>query len=169
MFKEIIPGFPLIAMYVVAFITIIALSGFFLGGKRSRYVDYDEKLERSGDYRTRYFDANPGLFGKGWYICPYCGKVMRNKKKIDIDHIHSVHRVKNSMFLTRKFKKLEDGVNDLRNLTHSCRRCNRRKGSKGGIWVLLGRYGLFIMFPLRLLFYVLLIFVVATTLNQFIL
>ena len=32
------------------------------------------------------------------------------------------------------------GVNDISNLAPACRRCNRRKGSKGGLWIIRGRF-----------------------------
>ena len=79
------------------------------------------KLERSHNYRSQYFENNKGIFGN-LFFCPYCGKVMRDKSKIEIDHIHAVYKVRNRYWLKRTFSKEDDGVNTLSNLTHSCSR-----------------------------------------------
>lgn len=147
------------AMVAVTSVITIAILLSRIGFRRRHPPD--EKLRRGGNYRNKYFAANPGFGKKGFYICPYCGKLMWDKKRIEVDHIHSIHRVQNNRRLTEKFMALPDGVNSLCNLTHACRRCNRRKGSKGGIWVFLGRYGTFIMLPLRLLMYGVLIWLIV--------
>ena len=98
------------------------------------------RLQRSNDYRHRYFSENKGLFG-GLYFCTYCGLPMIRKKRMQVDHIHAVHKVRRSFWLRRRFKRKEKGVNCLSNLTVSCARCNARKGAKGGFWVLKGRLG----------------------------
>lgn len=108
------------------------------------YQNQNSRLKRSSDYRNRYFKQHKGLFGK-IYFCPYCGKVLVNKRKIQVDHIQSIKNVQTKKFLRRKFSKLEDGVNDIRNLTASCIKCNSKKAYKGGSWVFLGWYGIYFM------------------------
>jgi len=102
------------------------------------------KLERGADYRYRYFKANKGLFGF-LYFCPYCGKFLWNKKKIEIDHIHAIKKVQYNRRLRKRYYRSDHGVNDLSNLTASCSRCNRQKGRKGGIWVFYGHFGKYFM------------------------
>ena len=101
--------------------------------------------QRGEHVRYDYFRKHHGLFGLGIYFCPYCGRFMVSKKKITIDHIRSIHRVQNSYLLQRKYGRLKEGVNADSNLVASCYRCNRQKGSSGGLWVFLGEYGLFFM------------------------
>lgn len=116
---------------------------------RRKTCKLSQKLKRSNDYRAAYFKRHKGLFGKGIFFCPFCGKVMWKKEQIQIDHISSIQRVQNSAFLRERFGRLPGGVNDFRNLVHSCPECNRRKGSKGGVWVFLGHYGIYFMPVLR--------------------
>ena len=142
------PELTLTMQVIIVVLSIIVILSRIMN-RRPRHKDWDEKLSRSNNYRKKYFDSNPGFRGKGIYICPYCGKILRNKKKIEIDHIQSVHSIRTNARLRRKYKKKDEGVNDLDNLTHSCRPCNRRKGSKGGIWVFLGHYGQYFMLPVR--------------------
>lgn len=130
----------LVAILVAAGVYVI----FSVLDKR-RPEKISQKLQRSSNYRTVYFGHNSGLFGRGIYFCPFCGKLMRKKSRIQIDHINAIHRVQKSRFLSERFKRLPDGVNDISNMVHSCPRCNRRKGSKGGIWVFLGRFGQYFM------------------------
>ena len=104
------------------------------------YTERNRKLKRSHNYRQRFFEANPGWRGK-YYICPYCGRIMWNKAKISVDHIYSVRRVQFTPHLRERFSALVDGVNDPSNLVACCKRCNSRKGKKGGLWVWRARHG----------------------------
>ena len=117
------------------------------------YKEQTKTLTRSHNYRDNYFKQNSGLaiFGRAVYFCPYCGKAMSNKSKIAIDHIHSIRKVQYTKRLRERFKHKADGVNDLSNLVACCKRCNSRKGKKGGLWVVRGRYGMYFMPIVRLI------------------
>lgn len=121
---------------------------FILGGDKIAKIinyNYEEKLRRSDDYRSKYFKINKGLFNRRIYFCPYCGKLMLNKNLIEVDHIYSIRKIQTNNKLMDKFKKIENGVNNQGNLVASCIRCNRLKGKKGGIWILLGKWGVYFM------------------------
>lgn len=121
--------------------------------------NYDEKLQRSEDYRSRYFLANKGILNR-FYFCPYCGKLMWSKRKMQIDHIYAVRNVQLNKKLMKKFEQKEDGINSISNLTVSCIKCNKRKSSKGGLWVLRGKYGVYFMpFFRYLIFLIVIIFI----------
>ena len=100
-------------------------------------------VKRSSDYRRRFIEADPGP-----WRCRYCGKRLRDKSEMTVDHVIPVARVSRlgvSGFFWRNFAIHEgiDDINDLKNLVPACRRCNSRKGQKGGIWILraiLGKY-----------------------------
>ena len=114
-------------------------------GKKHPYIEKNKKLKRSGSYRQKYFENNKGLSFAGineLYICPYCGKIMKNKSKITVDHIVSVRAIQRNKKLREKYDRIPDGVNCISNLTACCRRCNSRKGAKtGGLWIFLGKNG----------------------------
>lgn len=132
------------------------------------YIERTKTLKRSHDYRRRYFEHD-----KGWqippsvqgfllkvfpnkafeslYFCPYCGRVMWDKPKIVVDHIHSIRRVQYTKHLREHFKTLPDGVNHISNLVACCVRCNGKKGKKGGLWVFRGIYGRYFMPIIRLI------------------
>lgn len=147
-------------LLALAFILLVILSLPKL--QRKRPVQILKKLQRSGNYRDQYFKAHKGLFGKGIYICPFCGKLMTDKAKIQIDHIDAVRRVQKSKSLAKKYQSLPGGVNNIKNLTHTCPRCNKRKGSKGEIWVFLGHFGQYFMLLVRWLFFGLILYVLFT-------
>lgn len=113
--------------------------------------------KRSGDYRDTFFkhyrsrtyslaaalvrnwDTDRGY---GYYYCAYCGK-KTDLKKITVDHIYPVAKVNASTKLQRKLKKLGyENVNDYRNLTPACAKCNKKKGTKLNWWYICrGRLG----------------------------
>lgn len=97
------------------------------------------KYERSDDYRYEYIRHNPGKNGK--YHCSYCGKMIK-KEDMQVDHIFSVHNAKNHIS-TRLLMKLFgiNGVNDVKNLTASCKKCNMKKGKMGNGWIIRGFLG----------------------------
>jgi len=117
--------------------------------KRNKYIESTAKLKRSSGYRADYFKIKKGLplpiTSSTLYFCPYCGKPMINKAKMHVDHIHSLRRAQYTKRLRAKYKTLPSGVNNISNLTACCPRCNRRKGKKGGVWVFLGKYGVYFM------------------------
>lgn len=62
-----------------------------------------------GNYRKKWFDYNPPVFGK--YRCSHCGGWFK-KEDIDIDHI-----------VPQKY----GGSDELFNLQPLCKHCNRSK------------------------------------------
>ena len=92
------------------------------------------KYERDDTYRTRYIAAHPPKHGK--YRCVYCGRRI-TKEKMQVDHIIAVNRVKKNWLYRLCVPK---GINELENLVCSCPKCNRRKGDKGGLWAIRGKF-----------------------------
>ena len=102
--------------------------------------------KRSSDYRKVFFEAFVPNAGKHRYFCAYCGFPVR-KERITVDHLIAVKRAQRSRFYLNLLRKWCCGsVNDVRNLVPSCRRCNSRKGTKAGVWVLLGKLGRYARF-----------------------
>lgn len=99
------------------------------------------QYRRNSTYRNTYFDSHPGLFGRDLFLCSYCGMLF-HKNQLHIDHIFSVRSIQRSSFLKWLLTKMGiDDVNDPKNLTAACARCNERKGEKGGLWILRGYIG----------------------------
>lgn len=107
-----------------------------------RVVLHDDSMERSSNYRSRFFRRNKGVFGNSeFYLCAYCGKPL-SKKDVRVDHIIPVYLASK----TEKYKRMLilrgiRNVNDPRNLAPSCAKCNGRKGANGGLWILRGYLG----------------------------
>ncbi len=113
----------------------------FCRKKLLKYNFIDDSMDRSSNYRNQFFKKNKGIFGTNIYVCAYCGKFLR-KNQVRVDHIIPVYRAKNyklykKLLLLRRIKN----VNDVRNLTASCEKCNSRKSSNGGLWILRGWFG----------------------------
>lgn len=100
--------------------------------------------DRDSTYRKRFFARHKGL--RGIFFCAYCGKPL-NQNKAEVDHIVSVNLVREKFivgFITRKIVRyLKNGINNDKNLVCACSRCNKRKGKKGGLWILRGFIGPF--------------------------
>lgn len=92
------------------------------------------KYERAANYRTIFINIWPPKDGE--YRCVYCGRKI-SVSEMEVDHIVSVNRVKRNRFYRLCVPK---GINDISNLVPSCQSCNRRKGNKGGLWAIRGRY-----------------------------
>ena len=96
---------------------------------------------RSTDYRKAFFGAFEPNLGKDRYLCVYCGLPVR-KEKITVDHLIAVKRAQRSRVYLGLLRRWGcESVNDVRNLVPSCRRCNSRKGTKAGSWVVRGLLG----------------------------
>ncbi len=107
-----------------------------------RCVLCDDSMERSTTYRANFFKSDKGIFGGGkYYFCAYCGRVL-SKRKVAVDHIIPV-ALANSSLRYRKMLTVRGvkTVNDVRNLTASCFKCNSKKGSSGGLWIIRGYFG----------------------------
>lgn len=115
------------------------------------------KWERSEGYRSEFMKRNKGFFGK-LYFCVYCGKPI-TAKNMQVDHHIAINYVKKnpllklyfgisnsisnffgSLFHGKKWKK-NTGVNVSYNLVPACKRCNRLKSDKGGLWIIRGMIG----------------------------
>lgn len=101
-----------------------------------------KRYSRSSSYRDEYLKNNKGYKGNGYnYHCSYCGKKV-TRKEMEVDHIFSVHSSRNKLS-TRLLMKLFGitNVNEIKNLTSSCRACNRKKGKMGNGWIIPGFLG----------------------------
>lgn len=101
--------------------------------------------ERSTNYRCNFFKVNKGLRGRRkHYHCSYCGRI-KKKDDITVDHLIPVNKVlkghhKRFWKMILRFNGIND-INDTRNLVPACRKCNSRKGTNTGIWILRGLVG----------------------------
>lgn len=106
-----------------------------------KYRCVPEQWERSSDYRQQFFKEN-----KPPYRCRYCNRKL-SKDTLVVDHIIPVYAAKTDASARRLLKiRGMNSVNDTGNLTASCVRCNKQKGSKMGIWLVrayLGKYRLY--------------------------
>lgn len=109
------------------------------------YAPIKKEYVRSDNYRAVFFKYNNGIFSKRMhYHCAYCGKI-KKKQDITIDHLIPINNVlhgKHSHYWRRKLWKSQiSDINDYHNLVPACAKCNQKKGSKAGLWVLRGRIG----------------------------
>lgn len=101
-----------------------------------KYRFFDKRYERSGNYRKDFFEENPGP-----HRCAYCGKRIRGDK-IEVDHLIPVSKAKTSASVRTWLQICGiKNVNDTRNLVASCKKCNRKKSDKIGLWVMRGAIG----------------------------
>ncbi len=101
----------------------------------------DDSMERSTHYRSDYLKKHKGFLGTGLYFCAYCHSPVR-KHKMTVDHIVSVYNAKTNPKYRNFLERLSiQNVNDVRNLASSCFRCNSRKSSDGGLWIVKGYFG----------------------------
>lgn len=94
----------------------------------------NSKFKRDNSYRTRFIAEHPPKHGK--YRCVYCGRKI-TKDAMEVDHVVAIGRLKKN-WLYRLC--VPNGVNDTSNLVPACHGCNHRKGCKGGLWAIRGRY-----------------------------
>ncbi len=96
--------------------------------------------DRGTNYRQTYFKANKPFY-RDLYCCAYCGRIMR-KRDITVDHIYPINQVRASIKLQNYLKRHGiANVNDEKNLTPSCPRCNKQKSDKMGSWIIRGKIG----------------------------
>ena len=108
--------------------------------KRLRIDVIPEQYTRSSDYRKTFFDHNkPAVEAK--YRCAYCGRKFLYKDTT-VDHIFPVNELSYSSRVRKMAAKRGIyGANDEKNLVAACRKCNSKKGTKMGIWILRGFIG----------------------------
>lgn len=102
-----------------------------------KYMLIQECHIRDSNYRKEFLqDKN-----REWSICAYCG-MHKKTSNITVDHIIPVDKAKKSAYAKWLLKRLHiDNVNSKRNLAAACKRCNSRKGTKMGLWVIRGYIG----------------------------
>lgn len=107
-------------------------------------INYGKFGDRSTDYRKEFFRYYPPafrMFGKRYYFCSYCG-VPVSTKKMQVDHLYPVAKVRSSRALQNKLRRSGlSSVNDRRNLVPACPACNRKKSSRMGFWIPAGMIG----------------------------
>lgn len=102
-----------------------------------RYELIGKQYERDSTYRKKWFATNKSR--SGYYLCTYCGFPV-HRKKITVDHIIPIQKVKESEHYRKLLKRKGcDNVNDLKNLCGACWSCNcNLKKAKAGIWIFIG-------------------------------
>lgn len=133
--------------------------------KERRHRAEDEKYRRGSSCRYDFIRKNPGFHG--YYLCRYCGKPL-SKDRMTVDHRIPVRKAEKSWLYRKLLNHYPYGVNDVRNLVPACKRCNGRKGSKTGIWLLLGYTGVVTGPLFRLTVTVFAVFVVYLVLKSLI-
>lgn len=112
----------------------------FAKTNRLKIMSVSEAYTRSGDYRDTFFKTyKPTVPAK--YRCAYCGRKFE-RKHITVDHIFAVNSLMYKQ-TTRDFAEFcgIHGANEPKNLVAACRRCNSKKGTKGGLWIWRGFIG----------------------------
>lgn len=106
-----------------------------------------DSLVRNNKYRDMYFKTYPAEE----YRCVYCGKIL-SKVETTIDHIYPVDKA--NTIADKKYieKNGLSGINDIMNLVPSCRKCNSKKHTKTGLWILRAKVGKLDAFLERCLF-----------------
>ena len=97
----------------------------------------NKNYERGSNYRKTFFSKNKHFR----YRCAYCGKRLK-EEDVEVDHLIPVGAAKNKL-LVRVLLNLcgIHNVNDEKNLVSACRKCNRKKSDKMGLWVIRGAIG----------------------------
>ena len=95
---------------------------------------------RSADYRKTFFTNNPPVV-KEKYRCAYCGWKFI-VEDITVDHIFPVHKLSHNESVRKRAKRFGiHNANGKENLCAACRKCNSKKGTKMGLWVIKGFLG----------------------------
>ena len=104
-----------------------------------KYKILDNNFERNNSYRRDFFNSHKH-FGD-YYFCAYCGE-LHKKDNITVDHIISISAAKKSKILKKILKIFGiENINDIKNLTPACSKCNSKKSSNLKGWVLKGWLG----------------------------
>lgn len=97
--------------------------------------------KRSSDYRKTFFEVNEPNCDKERFFCAYCGLPV-HRDRVTVDHLIAVKRAQRSKRYLEKLRAWDcESVNDVKNLVACCKRCNSRKGTKAGFWVVRGKIG----------------------------
>ncbi len=60
----------------------------------TKYQSYRKQLSSFKRLSKKFFDENPPIF-KNYYICAYCGRILK-KKDVTVDHIISIRKAQKS-------------------------------------------------------------------------
>ena len=114
---------------------------------------YSKQWSRSGNYRNIFIKNNQPP-----YRCRYCNKPLK-EEQMTVDHIIPVYQAKTSMNARAMLGLLNiKDVNDIKNLAPACNRCNKKKDSRMGKWMIRGFLGKYKAFWIaRRVYYALLI------------
>lgn len=99
----------------------------------------DEKYTRNNSYRKEFLEQYKN---NSHILCAYCGLLV-DKKDITVDHIIPVDKAKKGKGGARMLMNIlrVDNVNNQKNLAAACKKCNNRKRTKMGFWVIKGFIG----------------------------
>lgn len=96
-----------------------------------------KNYKRASNYRQIYFRHHDGPR----YRCVYCGRKLK-ADAVEVDHLVSVAAAQKKFYARwLLFFQGVTNVNDPHNLVASCMRCNRKKSSKMGFWIIKGTLG----------------------------
>lgn len=116
----------------------------FCAHHKLEYVPINKNYSRSTTYRQEFFRKKRGLMDGKYYWCAYCGRI-KKRANITVDHLIPVNKVLRGKHrsIWRTYLSLHGikNVNQVENLVPACKRCNSKKGTKTGIWVVRGRVG----------------------------
>lgn len=99
-----------------------------------------EQYTRSDNYRKEFFKAQKPV-NNALYRCAYCGKKF-TFQQIQVDHIFPVNELSYSGIVRKRAASYGiANANDVKNLCCACKKCNLKKGTKLGMWVIRGFLG----------------------------
>lgn len=109
-------------------------------GTNRKHVNY---WRESNNYRSEYFQKNPGLLGCIWF-CSQCGKPLMGKDQVQVDHV-----VPPSAFAHKKYRNsklisntsiLSVALNSSFNTVSICPKCNLKKSDNIGFCTAKGTF-----------------------------
>lgn len=105
-----------------------------------KIVFFPEKYARDNTYRKTFFDNHKPI-SEPKYRCAYCGRMI-TYKQTTVDHIFPVNKMcydERTRNQAKMFGITE--TNQEKNLVACCKHCNSKKGTKTGLWIILGFLG----------------------------
>ncbi len=113
----------------------------YCDSKRIKCFIANEMGIRGTSYRRDFFANNRPVDNMGRYRCVYCGRKML-PQRITVDHIYPIGAVRSDIRLQKRLnRKGITNINDVKNLVPACMKCNKKKGTDMGIWILRAKLG----------------------------